>query len=571
VISANYGAYERQHLLNTISGERKAISAGTNSLLVGDPLQRVQVEYGSMPEQKAEIQALLSSLDTKIDGVNATTNTLSATAVTAIVAGTNEIESKDYVQEVMSVLGQLGDPDSLYPTAAWDLKLDGASIKRQVTAVNMVYNEDTVHNSIEIESMDRNLFVKANPSVSRGTSRLTLEVGTRTIEFLLEERSGGEVWFTLWGRSLSAMDDEPYADGVSVLLEAPQLASSVADGLLSRTLTWSTIDWNLPKGWEYEGSPIETVQAIANAVGAVVRCNDDGEIVVRRRYPTRPVALQSSSNDVDFDRMENLIAADVKYVPGTGYDAVEVFGYAGDSSMPQMEVEAVEGNRIIGSEAFIRVYWAGKKPNAAIAMWVSDGLVEDLGEFVEAVDTETVIFQNGRATVDYPVESLLTQNWIGSSLGTITAEQNSKELASTTEGWGVAEVKYETRYQRYRTHSHYVTLLLGVLSIDDPTQFSSLLVYTEEGENPAPSITDGLITSEGAAKERGMAWLDENKYDRVQSQVVVPYYDGTIDGNVARVSDAEVGAIGNFHIQNVNTRFEGPKIVSRVGIEQCQL
>ena len=575
VLSTDSGPWGRQILLGTISEQQEEVQSLLNGLLVGDPVGGVQSIVVDQANVLRGSEALLGGLSSELSKVHSSLNEISATSLSRVWVGYNEIESTSYAEGISTLVTQIGEPAVVVPTVTFDIRLSGSPLKSvadRVESVRMSRDQGTVHDQITIVSSDYELFQECNPMDGAGTARLKFNVGTREVDFLLEDRSGDERQFTLWGRSLSALDDEPYADRVTVLLEEPTPASTVAADVLSSSLTWSTVDWNLPTGWAFDGSPIQCVQSIASAVGAVVRATEAGGVEVRRKYPVRPVDMQSTQADVDTDRMTNLMELSFSHDPGSGYDSVEVFGYTGDVTMPAMEVEEVDGQRLIGMDSYVRVYWAdGKRPDALVSTLVSDGIITSLGATTTTAEREDLIFQNGVASTQKPVTNIVSYEWLGNSLGTVTKGSAANELKSSVTSWGVCRCTYTTTYERFLLSLHEVELLLMVLSVEDPLRFSSLLILTGTGSKQAPDISDGNITSEAAARERGTTWLDENKYSRVISTIRIPYDDAATDGNLVSITDANVGILGNAHIRSAEVVAEGPRLTVQMEVEQCLL
>jgi len=499
-------------------------------------------------------------------------NELSGDPASAVIVATNEISDKDIAQGIVKNLITIGSYGAQFQSVDWNIFLDGVSIRNKINeeSISVQFNEATVHNTINFSSIDRSLFLRCDTLINYGQPRLRLDISGRTFWFLLERRAGDEINFQIWGRSISALDDEPYATTVDFTLTQPTSAKEVAETIVqSNAVDFQVIDWVLPIDFEFSGTPVEGLLEIANAIGGVLRCKDDGSFLIRRKYPVRPVNIPNAAANVNYDRVANIIQLSFEDIKGSGWDRVEVIGYAPGAQIPVLELE--ESSPVRGTEVHLRVYWANNAPTEEVEEFVTDGLISDLGSYTEQ-KTETVVFTEGTADTQYPITSLDSFEFIGFDAGIITATQYTTELnLSSTDLYAIATVTYTTTYQRYMMFDHDVVKLLTVLSIPTASD-TSIIVQMGEGLNPSPrNIEQGLLTNEAVAVERGLAFLDLNRYDRRRIVLSVPYSDSTQDGNIAYLNEDELSIVGNVHISAVEINFKGPQVTNRVEVELCLL
>lgn len=558
-----------QALQNVLADSVAGIQELIQKLCIGDPFTSVQTVENKLVDDKRQIQALLETISGSIERVQANLQTISQGEVIALQKILSEIAEKDFVANQQRLLQSLQDlSPTLIAPIAYDVLLDGVSIKNQIKGVQISYREDSVHNSIEIGSISSELFWKSDPADQEGTSRLEVKIESRQIYFLLEKRSGNERSFSLWGRSLSAREDSPYVADLNYTLTEPKTAKSVIEEILTVSpLDWQCDDWSLPVSFEFEGTPIEGISQIAAAIGAVVRCEDNGTICVRKRYPVRPVDMNSAGMAVNYDRT-NLTRLEYDYIKGTQYNAVEVEGYTDDVDLPDMFIE--ESSPVIGDDVHIRGYWAGKKPAGIIETYVTDGTITLLGEITEQEEVETVVFEDGIATVFKPITSIVNIEWIGASGGSITYEKYSKDMEIGDEAYRVGEVTYTATYSRYLLRQHSVETLLALLSFGGESDVS-VEVKIGEGDRPANKLSVSLLTSESIAVIAGTAWLDNNKYDQKRVTIATPYNENAMDGVLAYINDAEIDCTGNFHIRDCDIIISGAKVINQLGVVQCQV
>lgn len=443
--------------------------------------------------------------------------------------------------------------------------------------MSITYDESNVHNEIIIESNDPDLFDSSDPY---GSPTIDVSVGTRSMSFLLETREGERSDFSLTGISLSVLEDVPYAEDMDFLLEDnlaegenAMKASEVATLLATNcTVEWSAFDWMVPKSFSFSGKPLDGIQQLASEIGAIVRCKDDGNLIVRRKNST-------ASATVDYSR-SSLISLSHSEKKETGYNAVRVFGPLSDAFTPQMELEQIEEidgttrSPYVGESCYVRVYWEGKATDITIdGTYVTAGTIESC-EFATETLTEVVDFQNGAGSVSKPIYELLSYTWIGAAADGITYDQHTSDLFLTVENeenesdlFRAAMVKYKTRFQRFFLDEHEVERLIAVLFLTTASEInvsvrsSGIAVY-------GPPIEASLLTSEAALVERGKAWLFD-QHRRSICEISAPYDDNAIDGNAAYINDAEIGETGEYRIVSSTIQVDGPKVTNRLGIEKC--
>jgi hypothetical protein len=540
----------------------KGVQTIRNSFGIGSSVNVVSNWFSALPSHQRILLSMGEPIEQNIQTVK---NTLSDVPLDSVVQTVkNTIDENNFVKGIIATVMELDDIDPVFPSTAWDIFLDSKSIKSQVAQAQIRYSEDTVHNEIEIQSIDRNLFLTSDPDVLSGTARIEVHIDSRIIYFLLESKQGDETNFNLWGRSLSAADDSPHSDAVELELTSPASAKETAESLLTvNSLLWGIVDWTLPVGFEFSGDPVDGVKSISNLVGAVARCADDGTIVIRQKYPTRPVYMQGTTPTVSYDRSENMIKLNYETIKGTGYDCIEVHGNADDVELPDIEVEESPAYR--QQDAHLRVFWPGTIPDVVSSL-ATAGYIDLLGASWEGF-TEEVVFSNGSGSVSRPVSSITSYTWIGTDGGEISIDSGKKLSISGAE-WAIATVVYRSEFQRYRIRGHNVSVLLAVLSTEG-NQGTTVRVVMGTGESEAPNIKNDYIIGEPAAVVAGTAWLDDNRYDKQKVKVRAPYDENALDGVLAYVNNPEIKIYGSFKIASVSINFSGPQIISEMELIKC--
>lgn len=537
------------------------------SLLVGDPFTSKQVLLGSLVVDTRRIQAILNVLSSSVQEIHSVENVLSGDGAVSVQKLINEIMESDTVRGQQRLLQSIGETRvSCVPVTNFDIYIDGISVKNKVSAVSILYDETSVHNSIDVQFMHGSAFWKCNPETLEGTARIEVVIGGRHIWFLLEKRKGNEHAFSIWGRSLSAMDDFPYADEIDYFLLEPKSAKDIAEEVLSEcSLDWECDNWILPTEFEFKGSPVGGVMSLAAIIGAVVRSKDDGTILVRQKLPVRPVNINGSPITINYDRAA-LIEIEYSNEIGNRYNAVEIYGRSDSIELPDIIVEEELPN--VGDEVNIRVYWLKDKPSGIIDLYVTDGIITEAGDNI-STEIETVVFKSGVASVSKPILSVMSVSWIGDSGGVVSNVKYSKDIGIENSAYRIAKITYTSSYSRYRLSQHDVELLLALLSFGGEFDVAVNLKI-ESGDNPAPTINNAFLTSQSIAVTAGTAWLDATRYDNKQVVVGAPY--GNVkDGELVYINDAEINCVGNFHVESCNIIISPAKIVNRLKVVQWKV
>lgn len=508
-------------------------------------------------------------------------------------------------------------PDSFY-NVPYEIYFDGHNIKSRIKSCTINHSRNNPHNEITIESMSDWLYEKADETEKKTQARFEVHVpgpdGTiRFMQFLLEtKKSTDEIHFSLWGRSLSALDDEGFDNEMTYSISEPASAQAVAESILQHNvLDWEIPDWVLPADFNFTGTPLDGLVKIAQGAGGIIRGGDDNTIIICKRKKERPIDLPGVTPEVFYDR-SNVTGISSETIPGTGYTEVDVIGFSSDIELPDIELET-EPNPMIGGAAYLRVFWAGKKPTGdalgifeispeddtedyegifvagpsePVATFVTDGKIKDVGEYnielgyinpVPPPQLKRYVFQEGIVNVEKPITDLKSVKLIGkpgvdcSWYNELTEDvewiKYGKTIRLKNCQWAVAEIIYTSTFQRYLLYKHNVDILLAVFMIDRGDIF--VTVKMNEGGSVAPAITDSLLTNTAIAGFRGTNFLDNSRYDVKKRMLSVPYNPYCLDGNIAFVNNQFLSCTGNHYINSVTTVFNGPQVKQNIEVLQC--
>lgn len=468
--------------------------------------------------------------------------------------------------ETYALYGTLGSYVPSVSSVPWDIFIDGVSIKNRLLSGKVDYSEGQVHNSITLSfAGELGIFDQCNTTINYGFSRIELQLETRALYFLLEERTGTEKDFSVWGRSLTALEDAPYKIETAYELDERRLASDVAQELAgSRVLDWECVDWVLPKDFQFIGTPVQGLQILVDQIGGVLRSTDDGSFLVRDKYPIRPVDIASEPAILQYDRVNNIIELSFSESNGLLYNSVPVNGKTYSYNSPILETRSEENTFIIGQEAIIRCYY-GQNDVAVSDVFTTHGSIILQGTFYEE-EEETIVISEGTGNVKYYIDSLVSHSWEGFPGGVPLWEQDSQTITLEDPVSRVLKIKYMTRYQRFVAIGHNVEMLYLIFTYGSNLDISVDVSFFAGGRI-APLLTRELLTSEESAIAAGTAWLDDNVYSKTTLRVKAPYKSLAIDGTTILVENERIRINGNGKIVSANILFTGIRIHNELEVD----
>jgi len=491
----------------------------------------------------------------------------------------------------------------------FDIFVDGISVKERIRDVNLTQRESDVISHIEIEFKDTLSFNMCDVAQGTGigTERIELRVGGdltdpnryTTYKFLLEERSANESnhSFTIWGRQITALLAEPFSDPITQTFEN-RTSSSIAQELAgSIVVNWTASD-NLNIEYNLDGTPLAGIQRLAEVINAIVRTDPDGSLIVRPRFPVRPMDLIDGNCTVEatLDRYINIVSADYSEEQSQ-YNTIEVQGGgATDSSnIPIVSYEEYNYNTIeevtaaeqksnfqVGDVAYLRIYHdtgivydpTNLYDESEIAIgyslcttFSSTSLIQLDND--ELIEDENIDIINGTGNLSKNPTNINSWWWEGTpkfgdcqeNTVTVTFDKNNitaKDAEGNNVLIGKMKVTYTTQYDLFEiTCNEEKEIIVATLTSEQLGVYLKITmdsVTNPDDEKPAPKVDDDLIVSEAVALIRGQSILDDTYYKKRKHTIQIPYYldVGLFDGQVVRMEDDFWNIIGNAIIRSAD-------------------
>lgn len=270
-------------------------------------------------------------------------------------------------------------------------------------------------------------------------------------------RRGGpaQVDMEISGISPSARWGNPRASRLTKTWDTPVMARTAAEGVVGEAIDWQIMDWQIPayRLGVSSSTPIEVVQLIARAAGGVVETKIDGTLLVRDRFPVSVLDYETATPDHVYTDANDNLSVSEGLEPTRLYNKFVVRDIqAGSVQRDSVEFSADENRKDRGT---LRVYPQPLRPGLSISHTGDSSVVLSRRGDETREETETVELFDGSGNVKYPIESLVSLNWLGTSLGGVVFENYSTEIQSTSvsEKFGLCEVTYRTKSLNYHTEN----------------------------------------------------------------------------------------------------------------------
>ena len=535
----------------------------------------------SLPAYSVGILPVSLSISEGFTGLFGVTNSV-AEGFGTLLSIVNEISITSDLSSVFNVRNSVSDISVSFHSQPYQIYLDGVEVSRLIgSEITIEISEDSTHNSISFSSISQELFEKANPAYKEGEPRIRVILGSRDMQFLLEERSisAGEVSY--WGRDITARDAAPWAVLVQTQTTEWISAHTFMESLLSySTINWEISDWALPDTYACEGYPVDIISDLIAEVGAILRAEDDGSLTARYKYPVRPVHLGSTVADLTYNESK-VVGASIDRSVGEHYNIVSVSCDVDDRQAPILVLEEVVGDRIIGTDSYIKSFWFEKNPNSlgnVIETFVTDGSIKFVKTGKETF-VEYVTFNGGIGSVQYPIYSIINIDWIGKTGTVNTWNQYSQEISLVEpDNYKIAKVTYTSEYYEYLCTGHYVEELLAAFNLDSTFNSTVKVITSKIAKDSFDNLIDKIgsdisvryVTDESLLVKRGETWIDENKYNMQSVSFDSPFNESLKDGMVIWL-DADRLTSGQVHVENASISIQGPRIVNNVRIKKWEV
>lgn len=458
--------------------------------------------------------------------------------------------------KTVSVPFALSDALTLNPTYDAKIYLDGVDVTNIVSSCVLQSDEESIFDTVELTipvGVDWNLDSKPE--------RVVVTFTDSEFEYIVEEFTGEGASRTIWGRPTTALYSDPWVTG-SVWNQnntTATTARALVEEILGDVVIWEVDDWPLPPIFEISGTPIEAVQAVAQAAGGIIRAAADSDYIkIRSRWPVRLVNMSVADTVISRELAIEEIHSEKNEV--VNYGSVIVTGWAPDEILPGIVLEESVN---IGQDAFVRLYWSGPD-HPVFTNWITDGTATYLGTYTEEY-TETLVFEDGVASTANPIWNLIEFNWLGTDYGDLVWLDGgySTNVESPEFGIGVASVTYSSTYERWQLSGQVVdTVQFGVAVTQGAIAAEVILSSggTSSGEVKIP-----LLGDVASCVQYGTSYLDDSSVNKTVS-TTIPRQGHIEIGSTAWVEDNLLGMAAFGKIKAVEVTISSSRITQLVEV-----
>lgn len=258
--------------------------------------------------------------------------------------------------------------------------------------------------------------------------------------------------FRLMGVSPSARFAEPRSPKKDYSWEDAVYALDAAEEATLNDVEWNTVNWLIPAyrlGFT-DTTPLDIVQTLAVAVGAVVQSSREGVLQVRPLFPISVPAYAASFPAHTFLEGADILEVSENYSSG---EIANKFRIADADIVMSDQIEWVPDSS--GSLAgYIKAYPQPWRTDVNLIHTGDGTVVIGMGSVRAREEEELVEIFQGQGSLQYPLYQLVDVEWEAQNLGGIVFVQDAREFTVTGPGANsLVRVTYRTRSIDYRVVS----------------------------------------------------------------------------------------------------------------------
>lgn len=248
--------------------------------------------------------------------------------------------------------------------------------------------------------------------------------------------------------SPAAIHRAPRAARVSRVYDEDQSARTIVEGLIG-PVEWRIQDWLIPAnrlGME-DATPMDVVDRIMEATGAVIESYPDGTLYVRYRFEVPLEQYPTTTPDHVFTEQDDLFSVDEQneyYEIADRFRITDIEATFGD----RIEFEPDDNSGLAGQ------LHAFPSPWRAFELFHTGPLAVSLSAGVERLieKEQQIEIVNGAGTLGYPIHSIDDVEWEVVDLGGLSFAPGSTTVqAALADGTSLCTVRYTTRAMVYET------------------------------------------------------------------------------------------------------------------------
>jgi hypothetical protein len=218
-------------------------------------------------------------------------------------------------------------------------------------------------------------------------------------------------------------------------IAARDICEELADG----PIEWNILNWTIPSGRlsVADKTPIEVIKTVVNAAGGIIQTRPDGILKAQYKTPVAFNQINTATPTAVYTEREHITSYSESAPTTEFYNAVVISDEETDRQYYANYIEQeYTGKLQIYSDPWFEDFQITHTGHESITIGI--GTIKYLEH------TETIDFAQSQATVNYPIFSLQSVQWLYHDLG--TPHWNGKTLTTTSDQqYSIATVQYTSR------------------------------------------------------------------------------------------------------------------------------
>lgn len=321
-----------------------------------------------------------------------------------------------------------------------------------IVSASITADEDSSYYQCEVELQNaRDYLVLTRDtefSLTLFSQTYAFVVDSRTLSRSIDDGGNLQETATVTGLSPACRFAAPRASSLTKTWETAQLASEICTELLG-SIAWNLVDWVIPayRLSADQSYPLDIAKQIVEAAGGLLESNPDGSLVARSKWPCSIARLDGVA-------------------PAATWTERQIYAVSEQATQDQLmdririvDVELTEQDKlefvVDENDPWSGIVYVYPSPwRDALSLVTTRGSKVQIGPLSEGVktiaDEEIISFENGSASTNYPIQTLVSVEWLDDSLGSLLFAPYSSEMTVTNRGsyggYSLGKVTYTTRY-----------------------------------------------------------------------------------------------------------------------------
>lgn len=374
-------------------------------------------------------------------------------------------EENDYVQSLFSTGYAIQSQETILLTGSCYAQIQNRRIEIREVSIESDESSPYYHTSMEIVSeLDYKLFsVDTEFTVHLFSDNYLFVADSKTLNRTIDSEGNLQITMMIEGLSPIVRYAEPRAQTVTKTWKEPILLSAFVNELIGSVSWLSTLPDDFIPGYRLSADhaiPISLVRSTIESIGGLVESLPDGSIRIRHLWPTSVQNLERIVPD-------HTLSDDVLFSMGESQDNNDYRNKFRilDADVSQRDSIEFEVNPDDGLSGTLYAYPSPWRDNLSLrhtrgpVIYLGPLSIEVYSPYLptdthSSESPEIIEFIEGRASVRYPIESIVSLIWLATDLGSVVFVPYTNELtAPNGDGYSLAEIRYRTRRMKAKTSS----------------------------------------------------------------------------------------------------------------------